>query len=170
MMFAKLEDAAAFFESNAQHCLALWIEARWPHGIHCPRCYTKQVFRFTLPSDGSHIKCPVCGYSFNSFTGSILPSMKLSLPHCLTLMWNAVQKKPRSVHGLVKVLLVSTDTIRHANSLVKEVKNKVQRSWSRKHCHKFFALMDACSTYYVPPLGRAATESEFEFPCATSWN
>jgi hypothetical protein len=158
MMFAKLEDAAAFFESNAQHCLALWIEARWPHGIHCPRCYKKDYFH--LPSDGRHVDCPVCGYSFNSFTGSILPSMKLSLPHCLTLIWNAVQKKPKSVPGLVRVLLVSRDTIGPANSLVKEVKNKVHSRWSRKHCHKFFALMDACSTYYVPPLGRAATESE----------
>lgn len=84
------------------------------------------------------------------------------MPDCITLIWNAVYKKPSPGRRLAEVLGASPETVLRANRVIKEVKVAMRKSGRFWRAYKFFELMKGCSNYLVQPLERAGTESGFE--------
>lgn len=70
-----LTDLMQMFSTDEQ-CRALLIRLRWPYGVECLRCKSKDVFEVT---NYSKFECKECGYQFSVTTQTVFHDTHLSL-------------------------------------------------------------------------------------------
>jgi hypothetical protein len=86
-----LQEAVVYF-SNPQDCRAFLVARRWPNGVECPRCGSKNVIFQSKYNrwqcGGSHDR-----RQFTAKTGTIMEDSPIGLDKWLTAVWQVVNCK-----------------------------------------------------------------------------
>lgn len=80
-----LQQAIIYF-SNPDNCLNFMIERRWPNGVHCPTCASKDV-RFISTRRMWECKNAHPRKQFSAKVGTIFEDSPIGLDKWLTAMW-----------------------------------------------------------------------------------
>ena len=83
-----LQDAVKFF-SDADNSLAYMVARRWPNGVECPKCGSKNVL-FLEKYNRWHCREKHQAPQFTLKTGTIFEDSPLGLDKWLTAMWMIV--------------------------------------------------------------------------------
>lgn len=86
----------ASFLPDEQDCAESWREQRWPDGVECVECDSKEVQCRTEAYRGylRRYKCQVCGKWFNDLTETSLAYSKVELPRWIYLMRELDKGRP----------------------------------------------------------------------------
>ena len=86
-----LLEAVQYF-SNPENALKLFVDVRWPHGVTCPHCGSKEV---TFLANAKVWKCKTVHpkQKFSAKVGTILEDSPIGLDKWLPAMWLAVNCK-----------------------------------------------------------------------------
>ena len=85
-----LTGAIRYF-GNADTCHEFLSEMRWPRGIHCPRCNSKNVGKLVKPR--RIWNCKACKKQFSVKVGTIFEDSPLGLEKWLPATWLIVNAK-----------------------------------------------------------------------------
>jgi transposase-like protein len=85
-----LLEATRYFQSE-KRCHEFMTEMRWPHGVECPRCGSKDIGKFV---ETRRIwNCKGCKKQFSAKVGTIFEDSPLSLTQWLPATWLIVKAK-----------------------------------------------------------------------------
>ena len=85
-----LIEATAYF-SNEKTCHEFMTEMRWPNGVECPRCGSKEIGAFV--ASRRVWNCKGCKKQFSAKVGTIFEDSPLSLTKWLPATWLIVNAK-----------------------------------------------------------------------------
>lgn len=67
------------FTLDEKDCLAILRKIKWPDGIICPSCSSKDIIRYGNYNVYQKYLCKGCGYIFNDKTGTIFHRSRVPL-------------------------------------------------------------------------------------------
>ncbi len=82
---------AVRYFTDLEVCHEFAVKMRWPDGVECPKCGSKNVGKFSGPRKVCN--CKSCKKQFTVKVGSIMEDSPLSLDLWLTAMWIIVNSK-----------------------------------------------------------------------------
>src|SRR5579863_2171930 len=91
MKLETLKDAITYF-NNPVNCRTYLVEQRWPDGVICPRCGSKDVL-FLEKYNRWHCRAKHEAPQFTLKTGTIMEDSPIGLDKWLTAMWQIVNCK-----------------------------------------------------------------------------
>ncbi|MFN2476957.1 MAG: IS1595 family transposase [Chthoniobacterales bacterium] len=90
----KTQMEAIQYFASAENCHAFMVQMRWPNGIECPRCGSKEIGKLVLPRRVWNCKNPKCpNKQFTAKVGTIFEDSPLGLDKWLTATWLIVNAK-----------------------------------------------------------------------------
>jgi transposase-like protein len=85
-----LQQAIIYF-SDLERCHNFMVDMRWPFGVACPRCGSKEVGKFSKPRFVCN--CKGCKKQFTVKVGTIFEDSPLPLTKWLPAVWMIVNVK-----------------------------------------------------------------------------
>ena len=85
MKLATLQDAILFF-SDPVRCREYMVEQRWPNGVECPRCGSKDVL-FLEKYNRWHCRAKHAAPQFTLKTGTVMEDSPISLEKWMPAFW-----------------------------------------------------------------------------------
>ena len=135
---ATLAQAAAHFRDE-EECMSIWMRARWPDGVRCPRCETPTQ---RLDDDGwLRIRCKGCRKDFNAVTGTPLQGTHLSMSLWLTVIWATAKDQPLSGNRIAYQFMVHHSPVCRACRIVREIRSTFPRATWRWDGEPFELLL-----------------------------
>jgi len=104
-------EAIQYF-ANPDNCHNFMVSLRWPNGVTCPRCGSKQIGKVSLPRRVWNCKNKECpNKQFTAKVGTIFEDSPLGLDKWLTAVWLIVNAKNGiSSHELHRAIGVTQKT------------------------------------------------------------
>lgn len=90
-----IESADMVFLPAKADCLQYVRDRRWPEGVVCPHCRSRDVIKKGNTKKGAQrYKCHGCDTIFNDLTGTIFAKHRFSLPEMFHIAWEMDETKP----------------------------------------------------------------------------
>ncbi|MHA1506792.1 MAG: transposase [Candidatus Asgardarchaeia archaeon] len=81
-----------------EECYRIIRQTRWPEGVTCPHCGSKEVQKNGhTPKGAQKYHCKNCGKYFNDLTGTILHHHKLPINEAFYIIWSMPHKSTKLI-------------------------------------------------------------------------
>ena len=90
--------ARKLFLPDPEECYRIIRQTRWPKGVTCPYCGSKEVQKNGhTPKGAQKYHCKNCGKYFNDLTGTIFDHHKLPINEAFYIIWSMPHKSTKLI-------------------------------------------------------------------------